>query len=113
VTEPHPTTGLTEVVHQRARLGVLTVLAESGEVEFGYLRGVLELTDGNLGRHLTVLAEQDLITVRKGHAGRRPRTWVAITPAGRRALAAELDALRELVRRLDTAEALRNLTPQE
>jgi DNA-binding PadR family transcriptional regulator len=46
-----------------------------------------------------VLAEAGLITVEKGYAGRRPRTWVRITGQGRSALAAELAALAELVRR--------------
>jgi DNA-binding MarR family transcriptional regulator len=85
-------------VHQRHRLGVLTITAEA-TAEFGYLRNALGLTAGNLSRHLTVLAEAGLVHVDKGYAGRRPRTWVRITGQGRAALAAELSALTELVRR--------------
>lgn len=105
----HPTARLNEVVHQRARLGVLAVLGESGQADFPYLKRVLGLTDGNLGRHLEVLAGEGLIQVTKGYEGRRPRTWVAITPAGRAALTAELTALKELVRRLESAAALADL----
>lgn len=100
--DPHPTNGLDDVVHQRARLGILTVLAEVGRADFPYLKSLLQLTDGNLGRHIEVLADQSLVEVSKGYEGRRPRTWVTITKAGRTALAAEMDALRDLVRRFDS-----------
>jgi len=94
----HPTNGLDDTVHQRHRLGILTITAEA-RAEFGYLRDALGLTPGNLSRHLTVLDEAGLVRVEKGYEGRRPRTWVRITARGRAALAAELAALTELVRR--------------
>ena len=94
----HPTNGLDDTVHQRHRLGILTITAEA-RADFGYLRDALGLTAGNLSRHLTVLEEAGLIQVEKGYEGRRPRTWVGITGAGRAALAAEVAALAELVRR--------------
>jgi DNA-binding transcriptional ArsR family regulator len=97
--EPHPTSAIDETVHQRHRLGILTITAEAQRAEFGYLREALGLTPGNLSRHLTVLEEAGLVTVEKGYAGRRPRTWVRITRQGRTALAAELAALAELLRR--------------
>jgi DNA-binding MarR family transcriptional regulator len=96
---PHPTNGLDDTVHQRHRLGVLTITAEARRADFGYLRDALGLTPGNLSRHLTVLEEAGLVQVEKGYEGRRPRTWVRITRAGRAALATELSALSELVRR--------------
>jgi DNA-binding transcriptional ArsR family regulator len=94
----HPTNGLDDTVHQRHRLGILTITAEA-RAEFGYLRDALGLTPGNLSRHLTVLEEAGLVRVEKGYEGRRPRTWVRITASGRAALSAELAALTELVRR--------------
>jgi DNA-binding MarR family transcriptional regulator len=97
----YPTNDLNEVVHQRHRLGILTIAAESKQVEFGYLREVLDLTGGNLSRHITVLDEAGLLEVHKGYEGKRPRTWVSITDAGRRALADEIAALRALVARHD------------
>jgi predicted ArsR family transcriptional regulator len=94
----HPTNGLDDTVHQRHRLGILTITAEA-RAEFGYLRDTLGLTAGNLSRHLTVLEEAGLVQVDKGYHGRRPRTWVRITGQGRAALAAELATLTELVSR--------------
>jgi DNA-binding MarR family transcriptional regulator len=94
----HPTNGLNEIVHQRHRLGILTITAEAKRAEFGYLRAALDLTPGNLSKHLTVLENAGLIDVEKGYEGRRPRTWVNITRQGRSALTAELEALTRLVR---------------
>jgi DNA-binding MarR family transcriptional regulator len=98
----HPTNGLNETVHQRHRLGILTITAEAESADFGYLRDALGLTPGNLSRHLTVLEDAGLIQITKGYEGRRPRTWVQITGDGRTALAAELVALTELLRRHGT-----------
>lgn len=94
----HPTSGIDETVHQRHRLGILTISAEADRAEFGYLREALDLTPGNLSRHLTVLEDAGLVNVEKGYEGRRPRTWVRITREGRTALAAELDLLAAIVR---------------
>jgi len=95
----HPTRGLDETVHQRHRLGILTITSDADSADFGYLRDALELSPGNLSRHLTVLEEAGLVQVWKGYEGRRPRTWVKITADGRAALTAEVAALTELVRR--------------
>ena len=99
---PHPTSGLDDVVHQKARLGILAVLAETEKADFTYLKKLLQLTDGNLGRHIEVLAGSGLVHVEKGYAGKRPRTWVTITRAGRRALDEEMAAIRELLRRFES-----------
>ena len=99
----HPALGLDDVVHQRTRLGILAILAEATEADFTYLRKVLHLTDGNLGRHLEVLEGAGLITISKGYHGRRPRTWATVTGEGRRALRHELASMQALVQRLDSA----------
>ncbi|CAL9488376.1 transcriptional regulator [Streptomyces cellulosae] len=99
--ELHPIRSLDDTVHQRVRLGVLAIAREADRVEFGFLKRELGVTDGNLSRHLKVLEESTLITVEKGYAGRRPRTWITLTREGAQALETELRALRELVRRLD------------
>ncbi|MET8760914.1 transcriptional regulator [Lentzea sp. NPDC004782] len=98
----NPTAGLDDTVHQRHRLGVLTIAAETKRVEFSYLRSVLELTAGNLSRHITVLEQAGLVEVEKGYEGKRPKTWLHITEAGRTALAAEMAALRALLDRHDS-----------
>lgn len=88
---------LDEVVHQRVRLGILAVLDEGERADFSYLRQALDLTDGNLSRHLSVLEKAGLVKIDKAFEARKPRTWVRATPTGRRALAAEVSALRDLL----------------
>lgn len=95
--EAHPSQRLDDVVHQRVRLGILAVLAEADEADFAYLKDALGLTDGNLSRHLQVLDEAGYVRIDKTFEGRRPRTWVGATKAGRVAFDAELAALRDLI----------------
>ncbi|MDX3326011.1 transcriptional regulator [Streptomyces sp. ME02-6979-3A] len=104
--ELHPTQALDDTVHQRVRLGVLTVAREADRVEFSFLKKQLAVTDGNLSRHLKVLEESGMITVEKGYVGRRPRTWVTLTREGAQALDVELRALRALVLRLEARRAV-------
>ncbi len=99
----HPVNGLDDVVHQRVRLGILTIAHEAHRVEFGYLRTQLELTGGNLSQHLGVLEAAGLIEVEKGYAGRRARTWVTLTKAGHAALADEIGRLKLLISQVETA----------
>ena len=97
----HPAIGLDEVVHQRVRLGILTIAHEARRVEFGYLRTQLELTAGNLSKHLSVLEEAGLIEVEKGYEGRRGRTWVTLTTTGVTALTDEIRRLKQLISRIE------------
>jgi DNA-binding MarR family transcriptional regulator len=98
----HPARDLDDVVHQRVRLGILTIAHEARRVEFGYLRTQLELTAGNLSKHIGVLEAAGLIAVEKGYEGRRGRTWITLTPAGDTALAEEIRKLRQLISRMET-----------
>jgi DNA-binding MarR family transcriptional regulator len=93
----HPAGELDDVVHQRVRLGILTIAHEARRVEFGYLRSNLEVTAGNLSQHLSVLENAGLITIEKGYAGKRARTWVTLTKAGRTALAEEIARLKLVI----------------
>jgi DNA-binding MarR family transcriptional regulator len=97
----HPANGLDDTVHQRVRLGILTIAHEARRVEFGYLRTNLELSAGNLSQHLGVLENAGLITIEKGYAGKRARTWVTLTKAGRTALAEEIAHLKLLIGRVE------------
>lgn len=97
----HPANELDDVVHQRVRLGLLAVLVEARRADFTYLRDSLELTDGNLSRHLQVLEDAGYVKLAKTFEGKRPRTWVSATKAGRAAFAAEVGALRALLDRVD------------
>lgn len=97
----HPATGLNDVVHQRVRLGILTVAHQARRVEFGFLRSALGLTAGNLSQHLTVLEKAGLVAVEKGYEGRRARTWLSLTPAGDRALRDEVTQLKRLIDQIE------------
>jgi DNA-binding MarR family transcriptional regulator len=103
--DPHPANGLDDVVHQRVRLGILTIAHEARRVEFGYLRNQLALTAGNLSQHLGVLETAGLIEVEKGYAGKRGRTWITLTAAGTTALAEEIGRLKLLIARVETIDA--------
>ena len=102
-TNGHPTNGLDDIVHQRVRLGVLTIAHEARRVEFTYLRTSLELSPGNLSQHLGVLENAGLISIEKGYAGKRARTWITLTNAGRAALAEEIAQLKLLISQIESA----------
>jgi DNA-binding MarR family transcriptional regulator len=97
----HPANGLDDVVHQRVRLGILTIAHEARQVEFGFLRESLELTAGNLSQHLSVLEKAGLVTIEKGYAGKRARTWITLTAAGTSALREEINQLKLLIHQVD------------
>jgi DNA-binding MarR family transcriptional regulator len=91
--------GLDRVLHEKARLGVLTALLSRPEgLPFADLKRLCALTDGNLSRHLTVLEEAGLIVVRKGFEGKRPHTTCALTPQGRRRFRDYLVQLEQVLR---------------
>ena len=77
--------GLDRVIHERARLSVLTSLVTHPRgVTFNDLKQLCSLTDGNLNRHLKVLEEAEMVEIVKGLERNRPITICRITPAGRR-----------------------------
>ncbi|MCX2728180.1 transcriptional regulator [Thermomicrobium sp. 4228-Ro] len=91
---------LDELIHQPTRLRImaaLAALAPNSEVEFTYLRDLLELTDGNLSAHLLRLEEAGYVRSRKTFVGRKPRTYVALTPRGRAAFESHRAALLALL----------------
>ena len=97
--------GLDRVLHERARLSILTaVSSEAGGRSFSELRSLCGLTDGNLSRHLKVLEEADLIRLRRTGGGRSSNTQAQLSANGRRAFTRYLD---ELERVLSDARAAR------
>ena len=99
----HPAVGLDDVIHQRTRLGIVAVLMDAKRADFKYLKNALDLTDGNLSRHLQILEQAGYVRITKGFEGKRPRTWVAVTRLGRDAFGAEMHALRQIADRYGTA----------
>jgi DNA-binding MarR family transcriptional regulator len=102
-SDESPTKAIDEVVHQRVRLGLLTIANEARRIEFRFLQESMALTAGNLSQHIRVLEEAGFIRVTKGAHGRRPRTWVSITRAGRAALHVEVASLKALIHRVENA----------
>ncbi|MFC9277779.1 winged helix-turn-helix domain-containing protein [Streptomyces collinus] len=100
-TDQHPVNGLDDVVHQRVRLGILTVAHQARRVEFSFLRTTLGLTAGNLSQHLAVLEKAGLIDIEKGYEGKRARTWLSLTPAGDQALRDEVSQLKRLIDQIE------------
>jgi DNA-binding transcriptional ArsR family regulator len=91
--------GLDRVIHEKARLGVLTSLvAHPKGLTFGHLKQMCALTDGNLSRHLAVLEEAGLIAIEKGFDRNRPQTVCRITAEGRRRYLDYLKVLEQVVR---------------
>ena len=88
---------LDEVIHGRVRLGIMAFLSTADAAEFTTLKGRLQLTDGNLSVHLKKLEEAGYVAVAKSFVNNRPLTRVSITPAGRTAFAAYLEALGGLI----------------
>ncbi len=96
--------GLDRVIHEKARLGLLTsLMAHPKGLAFGDLKQLCGLTDGNLSRHLQVLQEAGLVDVTKGYEGNRPHTSCKLTKAGRKRVLDYLTVLEQLVR--DAAKA--------
>jgi DNA-binding MarR family transcriptional regulator len=86
-----------DVIHGRLRLGVMAYLANAEVADFNELKQVLEVTQGNLSVQLRKLEDAGYVAIEKGFLGRKPRTQVRITPAGRAAFAAYLEALGQLI----------------
>ena len=102
--------GLDRVIHEKARLSVLTSLvAHPKGLVFGDLKRMCGLTDGNLSRHLQVLQEAGLVDLEKGYDNNRPQTVCRITREGRQRYLDYLAVLEQVVR--DAASAARGTAP--
>ena len=77
--------GLDRVIHEKARLGIVTSLATHPEgLLFNDLKELCALTDGNLSRHLQILSEGGLVQIWKGYKDNRPQTLCQLSPEGRK-----------------------------
>lgn len=91
--------GLDRVLHEKARLGILTALVTHPDgLSFSELVRLCDLTDGNLSRHLDALAKANLVKITKGFEGRRPHTTCALTAHGRKRFREYLAQLEKVLR---------------
>jgi DNA-binding MarR family transcriptional regulator len=88
-----------EVIHGRLRLGIMVYLAEAEVADFTELKTVLDATQGNLSVHLRKLQDAGYVSIDKSFLNLKPLTRIRITPAGRAAFAAYLEALDKLMGR--------------
>ena len=78
------------------RFSIVAALATVDEAEFATVRDAVEASDSVLSKAASALEQVGYVKVKKGYVGKRPRTWLGLTPAGRLAYAAHLTALREI-----------------
>ena len=89
-----------EIIHQQTRLRImatLNVLPPGERIEFTRLKAVIQATDGNLGAHLVTLENAGFIGIEKDFVGKKPRTRIAMTAAGRGAFARHVAYLRDIL----------------
>jgi DNA-binding MarR family transcriptional regulator len=92
---------LNETIHQPVRLRVMAALVSlepTIEVDFSYLRDLLQVTDGNLGAHLRKLEEAGYIAIHKTFVERKPRTFVTATSEGRKVFQEHVAALESILK---------------
>ena len=89
---------LDDVIHGRARLGIMAFLSTAGEADFVSLRQTLKLSDGNLSTHIAKLEEAGYVRTKKRFVEKKPQTTVVLTDAGRKAYVAYLDQLKQLLK---------------
>lgn len=90
--------GLDRVLHEKARLGLMTCLAGAPDgLTFGELKELCDLTDGNLNRHLKQLADADLVETHRNESTRRPQTVCTLTTSGRKRFLKYLAELQRVI----------------
>jgi DNA-binding MarR family transcriptional regulator len=86
------------VIHERARLSMMTSLvAHPKGLRFSDLKRLCNLTDGNLSRHLQLLASESLVAISKSYEDSRPQTWCRLTAEGKRRYVRYLSVLEQIV----------------
>ena len=94
----NPIFGLNKIFDNRIRLGVMSILIVNEEISFNDLKGMLEVTDGNLATHLVTFEAEGLLKVHKGFVGRKTNTTYTITKAGEKAFKDHIAALEKMIR---------------
>lgn len=93
----NPISGLNKIFDNRIRLGVMSILMVNEEVSFNDLKGMLEVTDGNLATHLVTLEGEGFIKVHKGFIGRKTNTTYSVTKSGEKAFSDHIAALEKMI----------------
>jgi predicted ArsR family transcriptional regulator len=89
---------LNKAFENRIRLGIMSILMVNDWVDFGTIKEMLNITDGNLASHITALEKENYVAVRKQFIGKRPNTSFCVTKTGKKAFNDHLDALEKLLK---------------
>jgi DNA-binding MarR family transcriptional regulator len=92
---------LDPVIHAASRLrlvAILAALAPAEAISFGKLLRIAEMTQGNLSTHLTKLEAAGYVRIDKTFEGKRPATYLQLTPTGRLAFERYRENLQQLIR---------------
>jgi DNA-binding MarR family transcriptional regulator len=89
----HPRHEFDDLLNSPTRLSILAALSRLEDVEFSVLRDSLEVSDSVLSKQATLLESAGYVQIRKGHVGKRPRTWLALSKDGRAAFRRHVAAL--------------------
>ena len=93
----HIAVKLSKVLHQKARLGIMSILIAADEADFTYLKKRLDLTDGNLNTHLYALEREKFIRIQKKFVRKKPKTVCRLTEKGRKAFSEYIDDLEKII----------------
>lgn len=92
---------LNKAFESRIRLGIMSILMVNDWVDFGTLKEMLNITDGNLASHITALEKEGYVEIKKQFVGKKPNTSYAVTKAGKKAFNDHLDALEKILKKRD------------
>ena len=95
--------GLNKLLHEPARLSIMTALASCEQADFLFLRRLVGLSKGNLSGHLSKLETAGLVAITKRFVGKKPQTLIEITALGREMVEAhwqQLETLRQTTRKM-------------
>jgi DNA-binding MarR family transcriptional regulator len=92
----HPRLRLNELIHQPVRFSIMASLAGADSLDFKDLRDTVQISDSALSKQISTLEEAGLVAVKKAFVGKRPRTSLSLSKAGRAAWADHLTTLREI-----------------
>lgn len=94
--QEHPRHQLNDNLTHPVRFSLAAALATTDEIDFATVRDHLQVSDSVLSRQASGLEDLGIVRIKKGYVGKRPRTWLSLTPEGRTQWEAHLAALREI-----------------
>lgn len=93
---------LNKIIHERVRLAIMSALITREKLTFPELKEMLQVTDGNLSVHASILEKHGLIRMEKDFNGKKPRTTFWITAEGRKQLHQYIKSLEQMIGHVKT-----------